>query len=144
MKFKKIVKINLLRLKKHSPEILVVAGVVGTVGSAVMACVATSKLPEVLDDCAEKKEELLKAFEEGEEVGYTENEYKKDKNSVLSVSAAIKNLSPSTLTTCKFFLGESARVSSTSINPFLPECPLTVVFLYTATAINKNPIIANV
>ena len=27
-----------VKLKKHSPEILVVAGVVGTVASAVMAC----------------------------------------------------------------------------------------------------------
>ena len=32
------------KLKKHSPEILVVAGVVGTVVSAVMACKATTKV----------------------------------------------------------------------------------------------------
>lgn len=36
-------------LKKHSPEILVVAGVVGTVVSAVMACKATTKVQTVLD-----------------------------------------------------------------------------------------------
>ena len=77
-KIRRFVKINSLRLKKHSPEILVTVGVIGTVGSAVMACVATSKLPEVLDECVERKEELLKAFEEGEEVGYTEQEYKRD------------------------------------------------------------------
>ncbi len=39
-----------LQLKKHSPEILVVTGVVGTVVSAVMACKATTKLHAVLDD----------------------------------------------------------------------------------------------
>lgn len=42
------------QLKKHSPEILVVTGVVGTVVSAVMACKATTKLHSVLDDTKEK------------------------------------------------------------------------------------------
>lgn len=39
-----------LRLKKHSPEILIVTGVVGVVASAVMACKATTKLGDVLED----------------------------------------------------------------------------------------------
>lgn len=38
-----------VKLKKHSPEILIVAGVVGTVASAVMACHATTKLDSVLE-----------------------------------------------------------------------------------------------
>lgn len=38
------------KLKKHSPEILVVAGVVGTVVSAVMACKATTKVSEILEN----------------------------------------------------------------------------------------------
>lgn len=37
------------KLKKHSPEILVVSGVVGVVASAVLACKATTKVSEVLD-----------------------------------------------------------------------------------------------
>ena len=37
------------QLKKHSPEILVVAGVIGVVTSAVMACKATTKVGEILD-----------------------------------------------------------------------------------------------
>ena len=86
VKVRRFAKINCLRLKKHSPEILVTAGVIGTAGAAVMACVATTKLPEVLDECVERKEDLLKAFEEGEEVGYTEKEYKRD-----SAKLAIKN-----------------------------------------------------
>lgn len=40
-------------LKKHSPEILVVVGVVGTVASAVVACRATTKISEVLNDSKE-------------------------------------------------------------------------------------------
>ena len=36
------------QLKKHSPEILIVAGVAGAVTSAVMACKATTKLNDIL------------------------------------------------------------------------------------------------
>jgi hypothetical protein len=38
------------KIKKHSPEILVAAGVVGTVASVVMACKATLKVNDVIDD----------------------------------------------------------------------------------------------
>jgi hypothetical protein len=41
------------QLKKHSPEILVVAGVVGTVVSAVMACKATTKVSTIIDKTKE-------------------------------------------------------------------------------------------
>ena len=39
-----------MKLKKHSPEILVVAGIAGTVVSAVLACKATTKVAEILDE----------------------------------------------------------------------------------------------
>lgn len=68
-----------LKLKKHSPEILVVTGVVGTVASAVMACKATTKIDEVL---AETKENVEKTKDYVEKKGfsekYTEEDYKKD------------------------------------------------------------------
>lgn len=38
------------KIKKHSPEILIVAGVIGTVTSAVMACKATLKVNDVLEE----------------------------------------------------------------------------------------------
>lgn len=41
---------QVLMLQKHSPRLLFVAGVVGTVTSTVLACKATLKLPEVLED----------------------------------------------------------------------------------------------
>lgn len=69
------------KLKKHSPEILVVAGVVGTVTSAVMACKATTKLNDILDNA---KEELDKIHEcaANEDFkaahDYTEEDSKKD------------------------------------------------------------------
>lgn len=42
-----------LKLKKHSPEILVVSGVVGTVTSAVMACKATTKVNDIVESSKE-------------------------------------------------------------------------------------------
>lgn len=54
------------QLKKHSPEILVTAGVVGTVVGAVMACKATTKLHAVLDDTKEKIDMYHKGAEDGQ------------------------------------------------------------------------------
>lgn len=69
------------KFQKHSPEILVVAGVVGTVVSAVMACKATTKVSEILEEtkktvtaiheCSENKE----LVESGK---YTPEDAKKD------------------------------------------------------------------
>lgn len=46
------------KLKKHSPEILVVAGVVGTVTSAAMACKATLKVTDIVDEAKETIEKI--------------------------------------------------------------------------------------
>ncbi len=45
-------------LKKHSPEILIAVGVVGTVASAVMACKATTKLSDILEESKEQLDEI--------------------------------------------------------------------------------------
>lgn len=69
------------KFKKHSPEILVGVGVVGIVAGAVLACKATLKVEEVLDDSKEKIDKIKAANETGEtEAGlvYTEDDYKKD------------------------------------------------------------------
>lgn len=55
------------QLKKHSPEILIVTGVVSTVVGAVMACKATLKVNEVLEDAKES----LDTIHESKEVGLT-------------------------------------------------------------------------
>lgn len=68
-----------LKLKKYSPEILVVTGVVGTVASAVMACKATTKIDEVLAETKENIEKTKNYVEEhGHSEKYTEEDYKKD------------------------------------------------------------------
>ena len=53
------------QLKKHSPEILVVAGVIGTVASAVMACKATLKVNEVIDESKKDIDKIHEAVDHG-------------------------------------------------------------------------------
>lgn len=70
------------KLKKHSPEILVVAGVIGTVASAVMACRATTKIGEILDESNETLDAIHKYSENPETVpetmDYSPDDVKKD------------------------------------------------------------------
>lgn len=42
------------KIKKYSPEILITAGVIGTVASAVMACKATLKVNDIIDEGKKK------------------------------------------------------------------------------------------
>lgn len=71
---------TVMKLKKHSPEILVVAGIAGTVVSAVLACKATTKVAEILDET----KGTLDTIHEGMETGainsqeYTTEDGKKD------------------------------------------------------------------
>ena len=76
-------------LQKKSPEILVVAGVVGVVAAAVMACKATTKAGAIAETAKESIVEINEAAEKGvtkagEE--YTEEDKKKasDPNSELT------------------------------------------------------------
>lgn len=63
------------KIKKHSPEILIVTGVVGTVASAVMACRATTKLSEVIE---EQKEQIYQIHDYVETHGYSEKYSEED------------------------------------------------------------------
>lgn len=67
------------KLKKHSPEILVVAGVVGTVVSAVMACKATTKVSDILEKTKEDINSIHNcAANESLVEEYTPEDVKKD------------------------------------------------------------------
>lgn len=67
------------KFRAISPEILVVTGVVGTVVGAVMACKATLKLDDVLDEAGETIENVNKASEdESLKDKYTPNDRKRD------------------------------------------------------------------
>lgn len=69
------------QLKKHSPEILVAAGIVGTVASAVMACKATLKVNEVLDKTKNEIDKIHDSVERGTNpsgIKYTAEDGQKD------------------------------------------------------------------
>jgi hypothetical protein len=58
---------TVMKLKKHSPEILVVAGVVGAVASAVIACKATTKVGKI----TEEAKDMIDSIHESEKNGIT-------------------------------------------------------------------------
>ena len=69
------------KLRKHSPEILVVAGVIGTVTSAVMACKATTKVSAILEEAKTQVDAVHEISNNPELVEahqYTEDVQKKD------------------------------------------------------------------
>ena len=68
------------KAKKHSPEILIVAGVIGTITSTVMACKATTKLQEITDNTKEQIDSVHEAVEHPENLPeeYTEKDMKHD------------------------------------------------------------------
>ena len=70
-----------LQVRKYSPEILVVTGVVGVVASAVMACKATTKVSAILDETKDNVNKIHDcAADQGlvESGQYTEEDAKKD------------------------------------------------------------------
>lgn len=77
------------QLKKHSPEILIVAGVAGAVTSAVMACKATTKLNDILEESKEQVDKIHEAMEHPENLPeeYTEEDGKKDLTIVYTQTA---------------------------------------------------------
>lgn len=80
-KMPRVVNKSMLQLKKYSPEILVVSGVVGTVVSAVMACKATTKLSTILNEHQDQMDKIheVVADEDIQESGvYTGEDAKKD------------------------------------------------------------------
>lgn len=71
---------TVMKLKKHSPEILVVAGIAGMVVSAVRACKATTKVAEILDETKGTLDTIHEGMETGAINGqeYTTEDGKKD------------------------------------------------------------------
>ena len=70
------------KLKKHSPEILIVTGVIGIVTSTVMACKATTKVNDIVDETKDMVDKIHDAVDnkkhtsDGEE--YTQEVANKD------------------------------------------------------------------
>lgn len=70
------------QLKKHSPEILIVTGIVGVVTSAVMACKASTKLSGVLEEGKDHLDQINNYVEQN---GYSEKYSEEDKKKDLTI-----------------------------------------------------------
>ena len=68
-----------LKLKKHSPDILIAGGVVGVVASTVMACRATTKASAIVEDAKKQIDTIHEVLDTPEMSDkYTEEDSKKD------------------------------------------------------------------
>ena len=78
------------KFKKHSPEILAVAGVVGIVASGIMACKASTKLSGVIEETKEQLDQVHDYVEKnGFSDKYTEEDSKKD-TTIIYTQTAVK------------------------------------------------------
>ena len=80
-----------LKVKKRTPEILLGAGIVGGVASAVLACKATTKVSTILDDTKHQVDCVHQALEDPNisEKEYSEEDGKKDL-AIIYVQTGIK------------------------------------------------------
>ena len=68
-----------MKVRKYSPEILAGVGVVGVIASTVMACKATTKLSDILEESKEQLEQIKTvAVDPAYADKYTEDDAKKD------------------------------------------------------------------
>ena len=65
------------QIKKHSPEILMVAGIAGTIVGTVLACKATTKVSKIIEEKNKNVEDVHTCLEEKPNE-YTEEDSKKD------------------------------------------------------------------
>jgi hypothetical protein len=79
-----------LKIKKHSPEILLAAGTVGVVVSGVMACKATLKVNEILDESKQQIDTIHSvAADPNMAEKYTAEDSKKDL-AIVYIQTAVK------------------------------------------------------
>ena len=77
MEFKKIINQTGLKIKKHSPEILMIAGITGTIVGTVLACKATTKVSEIMEEKNKLVEDVHTCLND-KEIEYTEEDSKRD------------------------------------------------------------------
>lgn len=73
-----------LKLQKHSPEILMAAGITGIVVGTIMACRATRKLDEIMEEQQEEKMYVEDLHSEGE---IDHKEYQKNLTKIYATTA---------------------------------------------------------
>lgn len=115
------------KLRKYSPEILVVAGIVGTVVSAVMACKATTKISDILETTRDDIDTIhnFKPDTESEET-YSEEDMKKDLT-IVYIQTGIKFVK---LYTPAVLLGAVSIVSILTSNNILRKRNVAIAAAY--------------
>lgn len=116
--------------KKHSPEILLGVGIVGAVGSAVMACKATLKVNDILDETKETVEKIHAVLENENvsEEDYSEEDSKKDLAVVYAQTGwkFVKLYAPSVI------MGALSITSILASNNIMRKRNLAIAAAYTA------------
>ena len=118
------------QLKKHSPEILAVVGTVGVVTSAVMACKATTKLHDILEDSKKEVDKVHQVLENEliPKEKYSEEDGKKDLTVIYTKTAlkVVKLYAPSV------GLGVLSLASILTSNNILRKRNVALAAAYTA------------
>lgn len=119
------------KLQKHSPEILMVVGVVGAVASAVVACRATLKVEEIMDDTKEKMDKIHESEVKGcTAIGadYSKEDARKD-TTLVYVQTGIKIAK---LYTPAVAMGVLSLTSILASNNILKKRNVAIAAAYTA------------
>jgi hypothetical protein len=69
---------GLLKIKKHSPEILLVSGIVGTVATTIIACKKTLKINDILEEKNETVKAIHEALDKKDDKIYNQDDANKD------------------------------------------------------------------
>lgn len=127
-----------LQIKKHSPEIMMVAGVVGTVVGAVMACKATTKIDDILNETKNNVDKIHAAEEKGQITTdkdgeliieeYTADDCKKD----LSITYAKTGLELAKIYAPAVVLGAISIASILAAHNVLRKRNIALMAAYTA------------
>lgn len=118
-----------LKVKKYSPEILVVAGCIGVVGTVVSACKATTKLSAVLE---EGKSNINKLHEYVETQGYSEEYTEQDGKKDLAIMYTQTGLKVARLYAPAVILGTLSITAILTSNNMLRKRNVALAAAYTA------------
>lgn len=122
-----------LKMKKHTPEILVIAGVGGTIATTVIACKATTKIDDVL---AENTEHIAKTKQYVKENGYSEKYTEKDYQKDLTIMYTQKGLALLKLYAPSIALGTMSITAILAGHNILKKRNVAIAAAY--EVVNKN------
>lgn len=77
------------KVRKHSPEILIGVGVVGMVATTVLACKATLKISDIMEETEEQMDKIETALQKVDKETYSEEDAENDKH-ILTIQTGVK------------------------------------------------------